>query len=429
MLTLSQQQAQAVKKITAWWDDPSASQVFRLFGYAGTGKTTLARFVVDHLGLDEVRYAAFTGKAAHVLRRKGCVDASTIHRLIYQPTEQARDRLNQLIERLAAETAPSKRAITERMIEREKRRLRDNPAFVLRGDNPLIGVELIVLDEVSMVDEKMAADLESFGVRLLVLGDPAQLPPIKGRGYYTTQQPDYLLTEVHRSAFDSPVTALATLIRNLPDIPNAFGLIGSQGDSGRLRSNAGINTLLDADQVLVGLNKTRWELITEMRQAKGSPPGKPTPGDRIMILANNPHAGVFNGQQFTVTRVENNMTSENMFTAMSGDYTFEVVDDEGFERRLYVAADGFAGHEGENDAKRKGWRTPQVAATFADAVTVHKAQGSEWSRVLVVDESRAIARFSRNNGDTSHEAAKRWLYTAFTRASDQAQLIRPSAVL
>src|SRR5260370_1290304 len=60
--------------------------VFRLFGYAGTGKTTLARHIAD--GVDgEVKFAAFTGKAALVMRNKGCDNASTIHSLIYRAKE------------------------------------------------------------------------------------------------------------------------------------------------------------------------------------------------------------------------------------------------------------------------------------------------------------------------------------------------------
>jgi exodeoxyribonuclease-5 len=62
-------------------------RIFRLFGYAGTGKTTLAKHIAE--GVDgEVKFAAFTGKAALVMRSKGCFDAQTIHSMIYR----ARDK-------------------------------------------------------------------------------------------------------------------------------------------------------------------------------------------------------------------------------------------------------------------------------------------------------------------------------------------------
>src|ERR1700753_1460163 len=60
--------------------------VFRLFGFAGTGKTTLARHIADGVH-GEVKFAAFTGKAALVMRNKGCDNASTIHSLIYRARE------------------------------------------------------------------------------------------------------------------------------------------------------------------------------------------------------------------------------------------------------------------------------------------------------------------------------------------------------
>ena len=77
----------ALKAVAAWLKARPGSrgtpQVFRLFGYAGTGKTTLARHLAE--GVDgRVVFGAFTGKAALVMRRKGCADASTIHSMIYR---------------------------------------------------------------------------------------------------------------------------------------------------------------------------------------------------------------------------------------------------------------------------------------------------------------------------------------------------------
>ena len=142
-------------------------QVFRLFGYAGTGKTTLARHIAD--GVDgKVLYTAFTGKAASVMRSKGCEGASTIHSLIYKPRESGEEI----------------------------------PSFDLWDEAPASKAKLIIVDECSMVDAELGRDLLSFGVPLLVLGDPAQLPPIQGGGFFTDAEPDAMLTEVHRQAED-----------------------------------------------------------------------------------------------------------------------------------------------------------------------------------------------------------------------------------
>src|ERR1041385_2589883 len=90
MPTFSPQQDAALKAVAEWLKaKPGRGQtplVFRLFGYAGTGKTTLARHIAE--GVDgKVLFAAFTGKAALVMRSKGCEGASTIHSLIYRPLE------------------------------------------------------------------------------------------------------------------------------------------------------------------------------------------------------------------------------------------------------------------------------------------------------------------------------------------------------
>src|SRR5579871_4154655 len=90
MTTFTPHQDQALKAAADWLKarpgQPGTPQVFRLFGFAGTGKTTLARHIADAVD-GEVKYAAFTGKAALVMRNKGCDDASTIHSLIYRTRE------------------------------------------------------------------------------------------------------------------------------------------------------------------------------------------------------------------------------------------------------------------------------------------------------------------------------------------------------
>ena len=144
----SPEQDRALGAVAAWLR-AGDRQVFRLFGYAGTGKTTLARHVAEGVTGATV-FAAFTGKAAHVLRSKGCVGAGTIHSLIY---------------RMRGEDE-------------------DGPTFVLNDDSMAGKAGLIVIDECSMVDAEIGRDLLSFGTPVLVLGDPAQLPPIAGGGFF-----------------------------------------------------------------------------------------------------------------------------------------------------------------------------------------------------------------------------------------------------
>lgn len=403
-------QQAAIDSVARWYRDPTANQVYRLFGYAGTGKTTLARHIAASLGINPA-YAAYSGKAASVLRRKGCHGASTIHSLIYIPQEKSREELQQLEAELASGEVDADEWATK-IAEARAELLR--PEFRINEDSLLNHAPLLILDEVSMVNAKIAADLESFGVRILCLGDPAQLPPVEGGGYYTDALPDTLLTDVHRSALDSPVTRLATAARQSDD--PYHGVEGMDGDSGRTTEKLSLSSF---DQVIVGTNKTRWNLINRMRKQPGS---APQIGERILTLANNPEADVLNGEQFTVLAADDR--------AHGYSYQLLVETEGGDVRQLEVWRDGFRDAAGERDAKFKGRRGKAAAATFAHAITAHKAQGSQWGRVLVIDESGVFAWMTskelREAGQRPEVAraegakqARRWFYTALTRASEQ----------
>jgi exodeoxyribonuclease-5 len=422
-IDLSPQQEEARDKVFDWYR--SDEQVFRLFGYAGTGKTTIARYIVDQLGVAQVLFGAFTGKAAYVLRTKGCEGASTLHSMIYQPKEKVRAHLHQLQAELVVETDPEKQLLLQRAIYLEERKL-DSPDWLLRDPDEceLSTASLLVIDEVSMVNGTMAADLLGFGCKTLVLGDPAQLPPVEGGGYFINAEPDHLLTEIHRSALDSPVTRLATAVRGAANGDRLYGVHGADGDSGR-RSRLTRGELLDFDQILVGTNRSRWTMIHLLRALRGLTGAAPAPGDRIIALANSSDAEVFNGQQFDVAERSPHPKRDDQLR-------LQVVDDEGKARQLDVWAAGFTDIEGERKAKRDG-RGSVVAATFAQAITCHKSQGSQWNNVLVLDESAVFAAMSfkesvRTVGATeagvaAHRTGCQWLYTAVTRAAERVVIV------
>src|SRR5437660_760849 len=94
-----------------------------------------------------------------------------------------------------------------------------NVTFVLAPDTPAADARLIVLDEVSMVDDEIAADVRSYGKKILVIGDPGQLPPVRGQGAFTRRKPDVFLSEIHRQAADSPIIRLATMARKGEAVP------------------------------------------------------------------------------------------------------------------------------------------------------------------------------------------------------------------
>jgi exodeoxyribonuclease-5 len=339
-------------------------QIFRLFGYAGTGKTTLARHIAQ--GVDgKVLFAAFTGKAALVMRSKGCERASTIHSLIYKARESGEEV----------------------------------PSFDLWDDAPASKAALIVIDECSMVDAELGRDLMSFGVPVLVLGDPAQLPPIQGGGFFTEAEPDAMLTEVHRQAADNPIIRLSMDVREgRPLLPGQYGqtqIVTRQELDGR--------RVVEADQVLVGRNATRRAYNARMRTRRGFEGELPAAGDKLVCLRNNKRKGLFNGALWSVK--ERPSTRRDIIR-------MRLQPDDGFAGRgikVSVRPECFTGGiEGIEWPLRKRFDE----FDYGYVLTVHKAQGSQWDDVVLFDESEAFS-----------EGRQRWLYTGITRAAKQLTLV------
>lgn len=389
----SPDQQAALDAITRWFVAARrgcAPQVFYLAGPAGTGKTTIAREVPGLLRTSCL-FAAFTGKAAQVLRSKGCEPASTLHGLIYTRVSTAAELRLHVVEQLLKEFLPEHER-AELLTERAELKLKVNDgAWVVNIDSDLAAAGLLICDEVSMVNEELARDLLSFGVPVLVLGDPEQLPPVSGGGYFTAHTPDYLLTQVHRQAGNSPVLALATRVR--------------QG--GRLgpfdRSYLNVDSLLAHDQVLCGRRTTRWSLITDMRQRLGRPFALPVPGDKVMCLRNDRELQIYNGQMFEVIST---VPSER-----PGFHGLHLLSDADTALRIDAPAGPFISDADEREVTDQRRRLPSNAGvfTFANAITVHKSQGSEWQDVALIDEASIFYR----DADTP----RRWLYTGITRAS------------
>jgi len=408
----SPQQDQALKAVDAWLHDPS-KQLFRLFGYAGSGKTTLAKHFAENVkGL--TFFAAYTGKATHVLRQRGCPNASTIHSLIYHPRDKSRERLTQLeieldicMGQMSAEGRTEEEidmdlAVMKRRsdIKDEKKNL-SRPAFDLNLGSQVSDAELIVVDECSMVDGRMGEDLLSFKKKVLVLGDPAQLPPVGGGGFFTNAEPDFMLTEIHRQARDNPIIYLATLIREgkRPDV-------GEYGASAVLAQGSKLTPedLLGFDQLLVGKNVTRRASNRRLRQLHGRELATPEPGDKLVCLRNNHDLGLLNGSLWN---------------------TVDCIDVSDDRVSLTVASpDGLVAGNVEVIAHRApflgedlemAWWDRREAEEFeyGYALTCHKAQGSQFPSVMILDESYVF-----------RDDRFRWLYTAVTRAIERVTIVR-----
>ena len=331
--------------------------IFRLFGYAGTGKTTLAKHIAEDVDGD-VKFAAFTGKAALVMRSKGCHDAQTIHSLIYRARESGEEV----------------------------------PSFDLWDDAPVSKASLIVVDECSMVDAELGRDLMSFGVPVLVLGDPAQLPPIQGGGFFTGAEPDAMLTEVHRQAEDDPIVRLSMDVRE--------GRALAPGDYGEsqvvARKALDPERVMRSDQILVGRNATRRAYNNRMRERKGLTGEYPVAGDKLVCLRNNRKKGLLNGGLWSVVKAA--ARTKNAILQLR-----VMPESGGRALKASVRKECFTGEIAAIDwAQRK----PYDEFDFGYVLTVHKSQGSQWDDVVLFDESFAFP-----------ESRERWLYTGITRAA------------
>lgn len=432
----------------------SDREITRLHGYAGTGKTavvaTEAIRALERQGVS-VQVLAPTGKAAKVLRSKGLHSASTIHSYLYTPSKRERRAWREDWGKFAAKLRQAKpkaepiiaaidAATSETNLDQEwgalaglvPKRMRDKLgrlraarrfelAFTTSGaiaffeDNGVPAADVLLVDEASMVSAAVSDDLKRTGSRLIFVGDPAQLPPVRAqRSIAAMGPPHHLLTEVHRQKGGSPILRLATDIRTTQH-PVAPATKGKR-----------LLPLDQYDQVLCWRNATREHVNAEVRRRLGRARGiTPEQGDRLVCLKNTkkPDNGGkqwMNGEQATVLNVDARAVARD-------DLHLVVRDDEGAEFKVVTRASTFGGYRAEQEhLDRSGWTSPDPVFAFGYALTVHKAQGSEWGRVLLVDESAdMIAVTSRREGRAAAlEQARQWLYTGVTRAADDLHIVR-----
>jgi exodeoxyribonuclease-5 len=351
------------------WLNCSSQLVFRLFGYAGSGKSTLAH----EIGMNwrGTAFCAPTGKAADVLRKRGCDPVSTIHKLIY-------------------DSRPDHNGHSFR--------------HDLKTRSDLADVSLIVVDEVSMVGGRLARDLLSFRIPILVLGDPMQLPPVGEEGFFMQARPDVQLEDIHRQAEENAIMRMADEVRR-------GRYLWSPGDYDEvlIKRKGSVALAAGHDTVLCGRNVTRRAWNHDLRRHHGFVQSQdyrdPQSGELLVCLKNDYSVNdpIYNGQLWRVHHV-----APDSVVSHGGKWLPRL----GLELR--------------NDAARTNVRVPiacfseglenvprgSQAFDFGSALTVHKAQGSEWDRVLLVDECEMF-----------REQARRWLYTAITRASKHLTII------
>lgn len=362
-IELTPEQELAVTKMFDWFYNQPTKQEFRLGGYAGTGKTTLVNAFLDPMrqanNLTPIRaiICAFTGKACHVLRKKGIHSAQTIHSTIYD-----------------VEPLPD-----------------GSLQFYLRRQ--LVGSpNLIIIDEASMISSDLYRDLASFGIKLLFVGDPGQLEPI-GDNPNLMKNCDYVLSKIHRQAALSPIITLASRVREGGSVltQDTTGVVTIRG------KHIGDEELIKCDQVLCAKNATRSILNTRIRNVLGYGGTPIVRGDKLICLRNNRRFGMFNGlicYVHAIHKEEHNVWICDLRDEVDNIYYNIPVWKKPFTSTL-------------TDIDLRNIPSYLIYCDYGYAITVHKSQGSEWPHVMIFHEVMYKTDMAR------------WCYTAITRASDK----------
>lgn len=352
-------------------------------GPAGSGKSSLVRFIIDALDIPEeqVVYIAYTGKASLVLRNKGCENSLTAHKLLYHAKEKPDGTY---------EFKPKK---------------------YLDGN-----YKIIVLDECSMLPEEMWELLLSHKVHVLALGDNEQLPPVSGDSKIL-DHPHVILDEIVRQALDSPIIRLSVDIRAGKWLEyggvKECRVIPQEKVTDRL--------LLGADQILCGKNITRHYLNERLRKIKYGDQyaNFPLNEDKVICLRNewnvigSDEDPLVNGMIGTINNIQL-LENDNLYKPkMIADFSS---DSNGIYRNLHMDYKIFTGKE--TTVNKDNWmQYPKNLRAYefdyGYAVTVHKFQGSEAEKVIVYDEWL---------GDKDYH--RRWLYTAVTRSSKMLVVVK-----
>lgn len=398
-MKLTNDQAAALKEIDNWIKDEDR-WMFYLGGFAGTGKTFLLHHLINHLS-DAPICLAPTGKAASVLQRKlDNAIVTTIHRALYSPVIPDISLLNELESKLMEE--PNSEEIRKAIIEEKERLSKLRLKFV---DNPNISIaagSLVIVDEASMVSNRMMDDLAKTNAKVLFVGDPGQLPPVNDCGYFTYAKPDAMLEEVVRQAADNPIIYWSMAIRKGEHLPV---VIDSPEVQKRPKQGFEVAELHNFDQVLCGTNNMRRRINRSLRKLDNREAPMPASGEKLICLKNKyKYGGWFtNGIQC--------ISTSKAAVDTSGDWVMDVLYEGEAKESLPVYDYPFAIHY-DPKAMEEPWqmRDHLIEMDYAYAITVHKSQGSEWDKVAMVDDGL----FERDEN-----FRRKWLYTAVTRAKEQ----------
>lgn len=333
-------------------------RMFKVVGLSGTGKTFIVSEFYKNSEHDDMVFLAPTGRAAANLAIRG-VPAVTVHSFMYN-----------------LESAEGK-----------------DLKFVLKDKFENIP-RVIFVEEASMVNKVMRNDIMSLETKVVWVGDPGQLPPI-GEDPKVLSRPDVYLREVVRQAEGNPIIKLSNMVYNGGQIKQGNYdnkvMVGSRHD-------IKLSSILSADQVIVATNQERKRINDEVRDHYKRYDRLPVVGDKLVCTRNlwNTNVGgvpIINGMLGYCEKIRMR-TSDTALIQFRPEFTSESV-------VLEMDCLPFIG-------RYRGGKSDLATFDFGYAITCHKAQGSEWDKVIVIRDM-----------NIPNVSERSWLYTAMTRAKEK----------
>ncbi len=447
------------------------SSVMAVIGKAGSGKTMLlARLyeALEEAGVDVISgdwegkkrkdrrtlaILAPTNKAASVLRNRG-VPATTIHRILYTPVYDP--EYEKVAEWLAGQgNKPEIEGLTDVALDRAFASYKVHksiPAALaaagLRGSDFITGwkrreeaLDIGFVDESSMLDAKQFEDLQEIFPTLILFGDPAQLPPVQTSGGMVfetlSKERVHRLERVHRQTADNPILDLAHALADPMVDFYAFEKLVAEAaarDERVVMAQRAEADLMSRSPVLVWRNATRIRLIHAFRGAFGAPVDE--------LLAGEPL--ICDGIELPMKHRKKRLDLEARGLIKGAQVVYLGPGKKPGFSRLHVmgaedpqvSAASIVKIEQEGDAEPFIPFAARMGATFLHgaAVTIHKAQGSQWNTVQVfAPDIEIAARMGRV--EAGQPLWKRLAYVAITRAENELRwvvrnrLAKPSSTL
>lgn len=343
-------------------------------GYAGTGKTCVLAHVADKLANKKLRVlcTTFTGKASQRLKevfgpkRHISIEVTNFHRVIYKTHVRS-----------------------------------DGRVTFYKDPNWSNDFDVVLVDESSMIDNQTHRDILSGGIPVVFFGDPFQLPPV-GSNDSISSKPDILLDEVFRQRGDSYILDIATDLRN--GINRVHELPKAEFDEAISIVNEPANVAL----FYTNKDRVQFNKLFRLEYDYG---GSPLVGlERCVGLQNNHAISLYNGSSVLVRDVQ------EYITCPKNNMEFAIVNAAWDDKEAQIAVPAAQLGNPQRIMTQDTHALPPIAPLdYAYALTAHKAQGSQYTQVVIKDP----VWFAKKDW---HNYC-RWLYTAITRATDECYLL------